>query len=223
MIMKKLLVLSAALAASGLSLAQDVGRVISSIPLMQQVGVPRQVCSTEQVAIQQPKTGAGAAIGAIAGGALGSTVGGRGAGAATVIGAIGGAVIGNQIESAPAPELRDVQRCAVQTVYETRAVGYNVVYEYAGKQYAVQMPYDPGPTIQLQVTPAGAAGAQMPPPTSPIVNQQPVYVQPPPTVVVAPAIYPGYYVPPYYAPIGINLGLGYYWGGGHHGGPRHGR
>lgn len=220
--MKKLLVVLAALAASGFSMAQDVGQVLSSTPLMQQVAVPRQVCSTEQVAIQQPKTGAGAAIGAIAGGALGSSVGGRGAGqaAATMIGVIGGAVIGDQMESSQPAQLQNVQRCGVQTIYETRAVGYNVVYEFAGKQYAVQMPYDPGPTIQLQVTPAGTAGAQMAPPTSPIVNQQPVYVQAPPAVVVAPAVYPGYYPAPYYSPIGISLGFGYWGGGGHYHGRR---
>lgn len=39
--------------------------------------------------------------------------------------------------------------------YENRTVAYNVVYEYAGKQYAVQMPNDPGPSIQLQLTPVG--------------------------------------------------------------------
>jgi uncharacterized protein YcfJ len=222
MIMKKLLALSAALAASGLCLAQDVGHVLSSTPLMQQVAVPRQVCSTEQVAVQAPRTGAGAAIGAIAGGALGSTMGGHGAGqaAATMIGAIGGAVVGDHIESnATEPQLRDVQRCVMQTVYETRAVGYNVVYEYAGKQYATQMPYDPGPTIQVQVSPSGASGQQqMAQPTSPVVTQQPVYVQQQPTVIVAPAVYPGYYAAPYpyYSPIGISLGFGYWGGGGHH-------
>lgn len=212
--MKKLLVLSAALAASGLAMAQDIGRVISATPVMQQVGVPRQVCTTEQVAIQQPKSGAGAAIGAIAGGAVGSTVGGgAGQAAATMIGIIGGAVVGDRIESAPPPQVQDVQRCGVQTFYENRPVGYNVVYEFAGKQYAVQMPNDPGPTIALQVSPVGAPAA------APAIAPQPVYAQQP-TVIVAPPYYPGYYVRPYYPAIGIQLGYGY-WGG--YRGPRHWR
>lgn len=211
--MKKLLILSAALAASGLVMAQDVGRVISSTPVMQQVGVPRQVCTTEEVAIQQPKSGAGAAIGAIAGGAVGSTMGrGPGQAAATVIGAIGGAVIGDRIESAPLAQVQNVQRCGMQTFFENRAVGYNVVYEFAGKQYAVQMPNDPGPTIQLQVSPMGSAGMQMAAPSSPLVTPQPVYVQQQPTVIVAPPVYPGYYGYPYYPPVGVQLGFGY-WGG----------
>jgi len=37
--------------------------------------------------------------------------------------------------------------------YENRLTGYNVVYEFAGKQYNVQLPKDPGPTIKLQITP----------------------------------------------------------------------
>ena len=57
--MKRIL-LSAVMVSSGLGLAQDVGRVISSTPVIQQVGVPRQVCNTEQIVVQQPKSGAGA-------------------------------------------------------------------------------------------------------------------------------------------------------------------
>lgn len=57
--MKKIFLLSTALLASGLSLAQEVGRVISAIPIIQRVSSPRQVCTQEQVAVQQPKSGAG--------------------------------------------------------------------------------------------------------------------------------------------------------------------
>ena len=58
--------------AAGIVTAQEVGQVISTTPVMQQVGVPRQVCTTEQVAVQAPKSGTGALIGAIAGGAIGN-------------------------------------------------------------------------------------------------------------------------------------------------------
>lgn len=67
--MKKLLLLSLAIITSGATFAQEVGRVISATPVIQRVGVPRQVCSAEQVAVQQPKSGAGALMGAIAGAA----------------------------------------------------------------------------------------------------------------------------------------------------------
>lgn len=152
--MKKTLLLSAVLCSSGLALAQEQGRVISSTPIIQQVSVPRQVCTTEQVTVQQPKSGAGAIVGAIAGGAMGNAVGGgSGKAAATVLGLIGGAALGDAIEGGPAAQTQNVQRCRMQTFYEPRTVAYNVTYEYAGKQYAVQMPYDPGPSIQLQITP----------------------------------------------------------------------
>ena len=153
--MKKLVLLSVALGTSGLSLAQqEQGRVISTTPIIQQVTVPRQVCSPEQVTTQQPKSGAGALMGAIAGGAMGNAVGGgNGKTAATMLGLIGGAVVGDSIEGAPQTQTQTVQRCRMQNFYENRTVAYNVAYEYAGKQYSVQMPYDPSPSIALQITP----------------------------------------------------------------------
>lgn len=207
--MKKILLLAVASGASGMVLAQEVGRVISSTPIIQQVGVPRQVCTTEQVAIQQPKSGAGAVMGAIAGGALGNAVGGgSGKAAATMLGIFGGAVLGDRVEGAPLSQVQDVQRCSVQTFYENRPVAYNVIYEYAGKQYSVQMPNDPGPSIQLQVSPVGAA-AQITEAASFGTYVQPGYSQPA-NVYVAPAVTRGYYgnpyyARPYYAPIGIEL------------------
>ena len=216
------------LGASGPALAVDFGRVLSATPVMQQVPVPRQVCIDQQVEMQQPKSGAGAAIGAIAGGALGSASGGRGGGraAATVIGAIGGAVLGDRLEGTPEPELRTVRQCGTQTTYENRAVAYNVVYEYAGKQYTVQMPHDPGPKLALQIGPVGAKDyeeqeevasepAYAPPPS--YVQPQTVYL-PPPVVLTQP--YPVYYTRPYYPRIQLEFGFGH-WGG--HGGSHRGR
>lgn len=209
--MKRMLVLTTTLLSAGLCAAQEEGLVISSTPVVQQVGVPRQVCTSEPVAIQQPRSGAGAAIGAITGGIVGNAAG-NGSGAATVIGAIGGAVIGDRIEGTPPPVVQDVQRCTVQTVYENRTVGYDVEYEFGGKRYRTRMPYDPGQTIAVRVEPAdlGVPGA---PPPQPIVNAPPVYTPP---VVVVPPPAPIYYTRPYpyyvYPPVGVQLRFGY-WGG----------
>jgi len=64
---------------------------------------------------------------------------------------------------------------------------FNVVYEYAGKQYTVQMPHDPGAYVTLQINPTFSASTPAPPL--------------PPT-------------PPYYygnpLPFTFNFGLGYY-------------
>jgi uncharacterized protein YcfJ len=138
--------------------AQEVGRVISSMPIIQQVAVPRQVCTQQQVATQPRKSGAGSAMGAIAGGVVGNAIGkGEGNALATAIGVIGGAILGDKIEGAPPAEVHNVQSCSTQNFYENRTVAYNVVYEFNGKQYNVQMPQDPGPTVRLQITPMAPA------------------------------------------------------------------
>ena len=134
--------------------ADEIGKVISSTPIIQQVAVPRQVCSNEQVVTPSQKSGAGAAMGAIAGGAIGNSMGqGSGRAAATMLGIFGGAILGDKIEGPGQAEVRNVQNCTQQMFYENRTMAYNVVYEFAGKQYSVQMPTDPGPTVRLQVTP----------------------------------------------------------------------
>jgi uncharacterized protein YcfJ len=237
--MKKSVLFSAmgVLAATAtLANAQEVGRVLSSTPVIQQVAVPRQVCSNQPVAVQQPNSGAGAVVGGLAGGVIGNQIGGgSGRAAATALGVIGGALLGNRVESnTNQPQMANVAQCSTQTFYENRTMGYNVRYEYAGKEYQVQMPYDPGPTIKLQVTPVSAAQpapdvAEAP---APEVAQpgtvQPAVVANAPTVAVAPAYpayatYPAYPAYPAYAPAPaywwppVSLSLGFGWWGGHGG------
>ncbi len=227
--MKFALLSVVALVAAGAAapaLAQEQGRVISTQPVVQQVAVPRQVCSNEQVAVQSGKSGAGAVMGSLAGGGLGNAAGqGNGKAALTVIGLIGGAILGDKIEGGGAAQTQNVQRCTTQTFYESRPTAYNVVYEYNGKQYSVQMPNDPGPFVQLQVTPVGAAQPpvsqqQIPVTQAPII-QAPVaapisYLSPPvvaPQVVYAapPVVYaaPVYYAAPYYSPFSTSINVGY--------------
>lgn len=214
---------------------QEMGRVVSSTPIIQQVAVPRQVCSNQPVAVQQPKSGAGAVMGALAGGAMGNAIGdGGGRAAATILGLVGGAMLGDRIEGSPGAQVQNVQQCSTQTFYENRTVAYNVTYEYAGKQYSVQMPQDPGPFVRLQITPVGGSTSAAPEfqhPQAPLA-QAPLQqgttiiesgvVTVPSTVVYPaayPAVYPAPYYRPYYAPIGLSLNLGYsrgyHRGGGH--------
>jgi uncharacterized protein YcfJ len=242
--MKKTLVIStlaavAALAAAPASAEDILARVISSTPVVQQVAVPRQVCNNEAVITQAPKSGAGALMGALAGGAAGNAIGnGGGRAAATVLGLVGGAMIGDRIEG-PNNQLQNVQRCSTQTYYENRPSHYNVVYEYQGTQYNVQMANDPGSYVRLQVTPVGAI-QNSPQPYQPSQPAQPqTYMQPAPVqqqqVYEQPAGYPTYYAAPvqpvyvqpyyarpayyapYYPPIGLSLNFGYSRGfGGRH-------
>ena len=199
--MKRMIAAALGLSALASVWAQDVGRVLSTTPVLQQVAVPRQVCSNEQISYQGANSGAGALIGAIAGGALGSAAVGQGAGraAATAIGMVGGAVLGDRLEG-PAPERTEiVQRCGVQNFYENRTVGYNVVYEFGGRQYAVQMPNDPGPSIAVQVSPVGGGLAPQMPPVAVVEQPTTRYV----TVPVARAYYSPFYYPPVVLPFGF--------------------
>ncbi len=199
------------LACAGPLFAQDLGRVLSSTPLVTQVQVPRQVCSVESQQISGQKSGAGAALGAVAGGAVGNSIGhGSGRAAATMLGIVGGLMIGDRIEGPPAAQTQNVQRCTTQTMIENRVSTWQVVYEYAGKQYSVQMPYDPGPYVKLQIAPAD----MMPPPAPPVsVAPTTIYQSAParviysetvfvPTTPVWVTTYPPY---PYRPSIGFNL------------------
>jgi uncharacterized protein YcfJ len=248
--MKKTVLLLTLAGTAGLSAAQntpneqELGRVLSSTPVINQVAVPRQVCSNESVPVQSQKSGAGAIVGAIAGGAVGNAIGGgNGRAAATFLGLLGGAVLGDRIEGPGPTQYGQVQNCATQTFYENRTTGYTVVYEYAGKQYSVLMPNDPGPYVKLQISPVSAAPSQPAPPVAQAPAEQQVIVQQPAPVYYSNQSYyqpyeqaptyqaPVYQLPvyqqptyqpyyrPYYPPVGVNLNFGWssgsYYGHGH--------
>lgn len=221
------------------ALAQEaMARVLSSTAVMQQVAVPRQVCTTQQVIQQGQPSGAGAAMGAIAGGAVGNAIGdGSGRAIATMIGLVGGAVLGNKIEGTR-DEVRNVQQCTTQTSYENRVLHYDVIYEYDNKRYSIKMPNDPGAYVRLQMNPVGAMPPPAVAPTTTTIINRPISVVPAPAettityvqnepiyVVPAPVhVHPGYVAGPwtvYPAVRGV-------WGpqvsisvqrGGHHGRP----
>jgi uncharacterized protein YcfJ len=207
--MKTIALSGALLALCGLAQAQEFGQVLSRTAVYQQVAVPRQSCA-QTVTPNAPTTGAGAVSGAVTGAVLGTIIGeGRGAGA--LLGAVGGALVGDKVESNT--NSQPVTTCTTQTTLENRLVGYNVVYEYAGKTYNVQLPQDPGPTIALQIAPAGLPAA-----TQPAVITQPpvVYAQPPVVYAQPPVVYaPAPYYRPWPVNTSINLGIGWYGGGGH--------
>lgn len=190
--------------AAGLSAAQEMGRVIFSTPIVQQVSVPRQMCHNETVVAPPSSTGGGALLGALVGGVLGHTVGGgSGRALATVAGAVGGAVAGDHIEGRGPGYAQNVQRCGTQNYLENRTVGYTVVYEFAGRQYTTQMANDPGSYIEVQVTPVGSAAPvdyPQPPTYAPAYAPQPAY---------APAYRQPVYVQPSYPPVGVSVDLDY--------------
>lgn len=211
------------LATAGLVNAQEIGQVIARTAVFQQVAVPRQTCTQTPVVVLNAPSGAGALMGAIAGGAVGNQIGGgSGRALATLAGVMGGAMMGDRIEN-PGSQIQNQTTCTTQTVYENRLTGYNVTYEYAGKQYNVQLPQDPGPTIQLQVTPIAAPRSEAP--TSPWLSP-PVSAPAATTVVTESRVVlvptPVYRSYPNVS-TSINLGWGWGWGGAHRHGHGHWR
>ncbi len=175
--------------------AQEQAKVISSRPLIQQLTVPQQICGTSPMVVAEPKTGAGAVLGAIAGGAVGSAIGqGGGNAAATALGIVGGAMAGDAMEG-QGSRVQNITTCSVQMVSKNITV-YNVEYEYAGKRYFVQMPNDPGKFLSVNVSPTVPEGQ--------LTTQQPgaydAGALQPGTVMTYPSGPPPVYVQPYPAP-----------------------
>lgn len=190
-----------------------IGQVISRTPVYQQVAVASPNCTSSPVAVQGPKSGAGAMMGAIAGAAVGSQIGGgQGQALATMAGIVGGALLGDNIEKPAPSQIANATTCTSSSVYENRLIGYQVVYEFSGKQYTVQLPQDPGATIALQVSPVAMAQAPVATTTviTPAPNPPQVIYTPPPTVVYGA---PYYYGNPF--PFSTSIHLGWGFRGGH--------
>ena len=108
--------------------------------------------------VQQPNSGGGAVLGAIAGGVLGNQIGhGAAAQRPPAVGLRRRRPRWATASKARPRSVQNVQQCSTQTIYENRTVAYNVTYEYAGTEHTVQMPKDPGPTIRLELTPMAGA------------------------------------------------------------------
>lgn len=156
--------LSAALLIGGLPVAhatdfEDYGRVVRVTPQVERYNQPREECRTEYVQVQQPqqRSAGGSIIGGIAGAVLGSNIGsGNGRTAATAAGAIAGAIagdrIGNQNAAPGGVQEQAVRQCRMVDSWESRTNGYEVVYDYRGRNYTSIMSYDPGERVRLRVS-----------------------------------------------------------------------
>jgi uncharacterized protein YcfJ len=148
--------------------ATEFGTVVSSTPVYASVPLAQQQCFDEPVVVQRPNSGAGALLGAIAGAAIGNSVGGgTGRAVATGIGMVAGASIGDQVEANGSPPVSTMaQRCRNVTRYESRTIGYDVVYDYQGIRRSVRLAQDPGDRVALEVNVAPIEGQRPPAPTS---------------------------------------------------------
>jgi uncharacterized protein YcfJ len=142
----------------------DYARVVDVKPQYERVNYPKKECYTEyeQVRERGQRSVGGAIIGGVTGGLIGSQIGkGRGRTAAAAVGAITGTIVGDRIDNDHDDYDRVVERpvrtCRKVDHWESRAVGYEVTYEYRGHTYTTVMDRDPGDRIpvNVNVTPRG--------------------------------------------------------------------
>jgi uncharacterized protein YcfJ len=138
---------------------EDFGRVVRVTPQVEQVNRPRQECRTDYVQVpqQQERSAGGSIVGGIAGALLGSQVGsGNGRTAAAAAGAIAGAVVGDRVDNQNAQpagsQEQAVRQCRTVDHWESRNNGYQVNYDYRGRNYTSIMSYDPGERVKLRVS-----------------------------------------------------------------------
>ena len=180
---------------AGAEVFGDVARVLEARPVYETVSEPRRECRTEQVTAYEERgrlvprdgyrtarndgIGPGAVLGAIIGGVVGHQVGsGRGNDVATAAGAVMGGLIGREAERGAyaahdemvverVPVTREVQRCREVAEARERIVGYDVLYEYHGREMRARLPHDPGPQLAVNVEVRPPAAPARPYPVTP--------------------------------------------------------
>lgn len=151
-----------AVAASGVgykAMTQPVyAEVLAAREVTETVRTPREECADvavrKRAPVQDQHRIAGTAIGAVAGGLLGSTIGaGTGRTIATVAGAAAGGYAGNKVQQGMQngdTVSTTERRC--KTVYDTslKHHGYDVSYRLDGREDVVRMSFHPGTRIPVK-------------------------------------------------------------------------
>ena len=148
----------------------DFADVLHVEPIRRRVRVsePVRECWQETRPVSQGPFSYNHVKGTLFGSALGTVVGnqighGRGKDVARVAGALIGGAIGHNVSVDRQRQLsgstqRMEERCEVRyrDSFVERIDGYDVTYEYAGREYVTQLPYNPGERIRVHVdvTPA---------------------------------------------------------------------
>ena len=152
---------------SSQSLARQVeyieADVVSVVPVIQDVQVvtPERNCWQERQ-YGSPRDGrgdhgVGLVVGGVVGGAIGHGLGHkkRNKQVGAVVGSILGATLGNAISHKRRHHRQSewVEHCEVieRRREESRIVGYDIEYEYAGTVHQTRMSRDPGSTLRLRV------------------------------------------------------------------------
>ena len=140
----------------------EYARVVDAQPIYREVRVstPVRECWDEPVyhTRQQHKSAGGMLAGGLIGGIIGHQFGsGRGNKVATAVGTLIGAQVGHQAVNGDLQSQQTLagyeEHCRTQhqVSYEEVLDGYDVTYEYRGRQYQLVMPYDPGKRIKMRI------------------------------------------------------------------------
>ena len=131
-----------------------VARVIESNPVYAASGTreecwnPREGRFQDRSESRDPNRIAGTALGAIVGGVIGHQIGNNNTG--TAAGAILGGIAGNQIERRQQEQSDlDLSRCRTVASGDNTLQGYDVRYEYGGREYVTRTTSDPGRYLRL--------------------------------------------------------------------------
>ena len=132
--------------------------VLAVKPVTETRKTPKEICEdvvvNEQAPVKDPNRIAGTAIGAVAGGLLGSQIGGgTGRTLATVGGAAAGGYAGNQVQKNMQEKdtvSRTERRCRTVQESHTETIGYDVRYRLGTEEGLVRMDHQPGPRIPVK-------------------------------------------------------------------------
>ncbi len=135
-----------------------LAEVVAVKEVVETVLTPREHCEAvpvrRQAPVQDTNRITGTAIGAVAGGLLGHTIGGgSGKTVATVAGAAAGGYAGNQVQKSM--QNADVvstteRRCRTVQEKSRQHLGYDVTYRLGGQPGVVRMSAKPGATLPVK-------------------------------------------------------------------------
>lgn len=134
----------------------DIAQVVSSTPVLKS-NKQKYLCDDNPAYFNQTKNETnvtGVVVGGVTGAIVGNQVGkGNGKVAATAVGAVVGALAGNSIANSNDNQNRPAKRqCQWFDDGSQTIVGYDVTYEYNGKQATVRMRKEPANTVRIAIS-----------------------------------------------------------------------
>jgi uncharacterized protein YcfJ len=117
-------------------------RVTHSQPVYAEAASHEECWNEETRSYERRDRIAGTALGALAGGVIGHQFSDRGTAAGAVIGGIVGNQVARHRDDDRAPDVQ--QRCRTVQDSDAQIIGYDVTYDYEGREFSTRLDHDPG-------------------------------------------------------------------------------